>query len=299
MGDAPGESVGIVTAVTSHPNGRVEAALRAAERYADSTRDGDGVADEAGGMLLQLVGIVVEQERRYVAREDAIRAELVTRLREVASRGDVPVDLVEQTATEAIKALRDEADVPAPASTIAVPTPVVPFGPKGVPEHEATASYLRGAADRMVAGYKPGGSNVAATLVRLARDAADALDRGPQSTPVDEFAAAAIAAVDEVVLGGSGFAEAVRDAVRAVLHSAAPAPSVRPSLAEFVAEGVCLSCGGAVLENGEHADPDRHLTEDRRVRTEVAQSFVDVMLAHAALDEPLVRQISKAAGYPW
>lgn len=47
-----------------HVNGRVEAALRAAEQYADNHRDEHGVTNTEGGMLLHLVSIITEQAGR-------------------------------------------------------------------------------------------------------------------------------------------------------------------------------------------------------------------------------------------
>lgn len=52
---------------------------------------------------------------------------------------------------------------------------------------------------------------------------------------------------------------------RAVSRVVAPAAPVLfkgwltgPDGAEYVREGVCLVCGGAVLNSGEHVDADRH-----------------------------------------
>ncbi len=64
-------------------------------------------------------------------------------------------------------------------STITIPTPHVPFGPTGVPEHEADADYLRSAVrniEYLERGEKLWGSNVTATVVKLLNDAADAVE---------------------------------------------------------------------------------------------------------------------------
>jgi hypothetical protein len=58
------------------------------------------------------------------------------------------------------------------ANTITIPRPHVPFGPKHKTEDEADADYLREAARTMEDFYKPYGSNLRATVVKLLRDAA-------------------------------------------------------------------------------------------------------------------------------
>lgn len=60
---------------------------------------------------------------------------------------------------------------------ITIPRPHVPFGPKHMPEDEADVGYLRRAADDLEGFYKPFGSNLRATVVKLVRDAADAIER--------------------------------------------------------------------------------------------------------------------------
>ncbi|AXC37964.1 hypothetical protein SEA_JACKO_106 [Microbacterium phage Jacko] len=62
-----------------------------------------------------------------------------------------------------------------PSDAISIPRPHVPFGPEGVPEHEADADYLDHAAASLEGHYEVGGSNVRATVVKMLRDAAAAL----------------------------------------------------------------------------------------------------------------------------
>jgi len=59
--------------------------------------------------------------------------------------------------------------------TITVRRPHVPFGPKGVPEHQADAKYLRDAAGN-IEFSRCMGSNLTATVVQLLTDAADAVE---------------------------------------------------------------------------------------------------------------------------
>ena len=58
---------------------------------------------------------------------------------------------------------------------LVVPVPHVPFGPQGVPELVADATYLDHAASNLAGKFEVGGSNVRATVVKLLRDAAFAL----------------------------------------------------------------------------------------------------------------------------
>lgn len=44
-----------------------------------------------------------------------------------------------------------------------------------------------------------------------------------------------------------------------------PGPRPAPGAAEYVRNGVCLLCGGAVLNSGKHIDPDRHTAEVERI----------------------------------
>lgn len=61
---------------------------------------------------------------------------------------------------------------------ISIPRPHVPHGPKSLTEDEADANYLREAAWRLEYHYKPFGSNLRATIVKLIRDAAEAIESG-------------------------------------------------------------------------------------------------------------------------
>lgn len=62
---------------------------------------------------------------------------------------------------------------------ITVLRPRVPHGPAHLTEDEADADYLRKAARDLAGHYKPFGSNLRATVVRLLEDAADAIATGP------------------------------------------------------------------------------------------------------------------------
>lgn len=62
-----------------------------------------------------------------------------------------------------------------PAQTVTIPAPVVNHkGPS-----DTDASMVRGAADRLAAGYSVGGSNVTHTVVTVLRDVADNLEGRP------------------------------------------------------------------------------------------------------------------------
>lgn len=65
---------------------------------------------------------------------------------------------------------------------ITIPRPHVPFGPEGVPRHEADARYLHSAANHIEGGYKVGGRNLTATVIQLLRDSADALHPTTEGT---------------------------------------------------------------------------------------------------------------------
>lgn len=69
---------------------------------------------------------------------------------------------------------------------IAIPRPHVPFGPNGIPEATADADYLREAARHIEGGFPVGGSNLTATVLKLPRDAADALELLSASPGDDE-----------------------------------------------------------------------------------------------------------------
>ena len=58
---------------------------------------------------------------------------------------------------------------------LVIPIPHVPFGPQGVPELVADATYLDHAASNLAGKFEVGGSNVRATVVKLLRDVAFAL----------------------------------------------------------------------------------------------------------------------------
>lgn len=62
------------------------------------------------------------------------------------------------------------------AEHITIPRPHVPYGPEGVPAEQADADYLREAARKLEEHYKPFGSNLRAAVVKLIRDAADAVE---------------------------------------------------------------------------------------------------------------------------
>lgn len=59
---------------------------------------------------------------------------------------------------------------------IEIPTPVIPYGPEGVPPHTVTAQGLREAADKVDKPYPLGGSNYCAAVRKLLLDAADAVE---------------------------------------------------------------------------------------------------------------------------
>lgn len=59
--------------------------------------------------------------------------------------------------------------------TIVIPRPHVPFGPVNKSPNEADVDYLLSAADDLEEFYKPFGSNLRATVVKLLRDSAEAI----------------------------------------------------------------------------------------------------------------------------
>ncbi|MDQ0726832.1 hypothetical protein [Microbacterium sp. W4I20] len=62
-----------------------------------------------------------------------------------------------------------------PSDALTIPRPHVPYGPVGIPEHEADADYLEHAASSLESHHEVGGSNVRATVVGILRDVATAL----------------------------------------------------------------------------------------------------------------------------
>lgn len=65
--------------------------------------------------------------------------------------------------------------------TITVPRPHVSFGPEGLDPAVADAAYLHRAARDLEKHYKPFGSHLRATVVKLIHDAADAIASDGQS----------------------------------------------------------------------------------------------------------------------
>lgn len=63
-----------------------------------------------------------------------------------------------------------------PFGTITIPRPHVPYGPVGIPAPLSDARYLRDAARHIEQGYQVGGSNLTAAVLKLLRDAADAIE---------------------------------------------------------------------------------------------------------------------------
>lgn len=76
--------------------------------------------------------------------------------------------------------------------TIAIPTPHVPYGPVGIPAHLSDSRYLREAAKHIEEGYPVGGSNLTEAVLKLLRDAADAIEATNQQSrsalPADQDA---------------------------------------------------------------------------------------------------------------
>lgn len=69
---------------------------------------------------------------------------------------------------------------------IKIPRPHVANGPDGVTEEQADAAYLREAAEDLQDFLKPFGSTLRATIVKLIRDSADAIEA---QTSADENSA--------------------------------------------------------------------------------------------------------------
>lgn len=63
---------------------------------------------------------------------------------------------------------------------LVIPRPHVPYGPEGIPEVDADVDYLTKAAKDLEQHYKPFGSNLRATIVKLIRDTAKALEGNPR-----------------------------------------------------------------------------------------------------------------------
>lgn len=69
-------------------------------------------------------------------------------------------------------------DIESGGDAITIPRPHVPYGPQGVDPNTADIAYLRRAARDLEKHYKPFGSNLRATIVKLVHDAADAIAAG-------------------------------------------------------------------------------------------------------------------------
>lgn len=65
---------------------------------------------------------------------------------------------------------------------ITIPRPHVPYGPHHVSEDESDVDYLRKAAKDLEQHYKPFGSNVRDTVVKLLRDTADSIAKTAEET---------------------------------------------------------------------------------------------------------------------
>lgn len=87
---------------------------------------------------------------------------------------DVPMVICDSRVSLAV-AEKDDLAV-AKVDAVTIPRPHVPYGPLGVPEWQADAHYLREAAKHIEGGYSVGGSNLTATVLKLLRDSADALE---------------------------------------------------------------------------------------------------------------------------
>lgn len=66
---------------------------------------------------------------------------------------------------------------------ILIPRPHVPNGPRTIPVDAADAQYLREAARKLEDFYKPFGSTLRATIVKLINDAADAIEPSRKEHP--------------------------------------------------------------------------------------------------------------------
>lgn len=60
---------------------------------------------------------------------------------------------------------------------ITIPRPHVPHGPEGMTANESDSQYLRKAAKDLRDHYKPFGSNLRATIIKLIEDAADQIEQ--------------------------------------------------------------------------------------------------------------------------
>lgn len=79
---------------------------------------------------------------------------------------------------------------------ITVPRPHVPFGPDGISADEADAEYLREAARKLDQHYKPFGSNLRTTVVKLLQDSADSIEGS--TGEADDDNALPVASIDDV-----------------------------------------------------------------------------------------------------
>lgn len=158
---------------------------------------------------------------------------------------------------------------------ITIPRPHIPYGPARVDADEADAQYLRKAATDLADHYQPFGSNLRAAVVKLIRDAANAI-------------AAQAPAASEQVCPGCGRMAPVADSVF-LRHSPTqedvdecgqtgctiPAPGEQPTISDLLKARV------------------QQLTEERNtLRRQVKQAKT---LANAFVDEHAISDPASAA----
>lgn len=120
-----------------------------------------------------------QSERGYNREHDARHGvdHLLTWAQDYARRGKM---LASAALIEAARELLSQGE---PSDAVTIPRPHVPYGPVGIPEHEADAAYLEHAAGSLESHYEVGGSNVRATVVGILRDVATTLRAAGEVTP--------------------------------------------------------------------------------------------------------------------
>lgn len=199
--------------------------------------------DDAGLLVADPVGVASTRSAPSAARERVIDALVMTRLSDFAG---TDTRVIEQAA-DAVLAVLPHAGIPAHDRS---------SDDRWLNNLSYAATALESSADN--------GDRYSARLIREHLAAA-----GFQETkePVPMSAAPntqVAAAMKEWRFGvGDDWAR-----MRAALHAAAAVAGEdrqAPHGVEYVRHGVCLLCGGAVLESGEHVDPERHADEVLRV----------------------------------
>lgn len=128
---------------------------------------------DLGMWVIRLVA-EVRRLRRSVVSEPSAAEKALAKIRE-ASHADLGRVDFGKRVDEILAEHAGAGPQGEPSDALTIPRPHVPYGPVGIPEHEADADYLEHAASSLESRYEVGGSNVRATVVGILRDVATAL----------------------------------------------------------------------------------------------------------------------------